>query len=188
MKVVVIYGSVREGRQGIKAARFIVNKLGERGHEVSFVDPLEYDFPLLEKRFREYTNPPAKLKELSDIIKASDGIVVVSAEYNHLPPPALLNIMDYFGVEYARKPSAIVSYSDGPFGGLRAAVHLKDFLGEIGTVPIPTVFPVSAVQSGFDEKGITIDKSYDIRIMKFLDEFEWYMKVLKHGRENYPMP
>lgn len=186
MNVVVIYGSVREGREGIKAAKFIVNKLKERNHEVYFIDPLEYNFPMLEKRYREYLNPPAKLKEVSDLVKASDGIIVVSAEYNHMPPPALLNIMDYFGAEYARKPSAIVSYSSGSFGGVRASVHLKDYLSEIGTLPIPNVFAVSSVQDSMDDNGIAIDKRYDKNVKGFLDNFEWHMRVLKDGRNNYP--
>jgi NAD(P)H-dependent FMN reductase len=187
MKIVVIFGSVREGRQGIKAARFIVNKLKERNHEVSLIDPLDYDIPLLEKKYVEYSSPPKKLKKLSELIGASDGIVVVSAEYNHMPPPALLNIMDYFSVEYAYKPSAIVSYSGGPFGGVRAAVHLKDFLGEIGTVPIPAVFPVSAVQSSMNDDGVAVDKEYDARVIPFLEQFEWFMKTLSDGRKNHKL-
>ena len=46
---VVIYGSVRETRQGIKAARFIIDQLGRRGHATTLVDPLEQRLPLLDR-------------------------------------------------------------------------------------------------------------------------------------------
>ena len=42
LKTAVIYGSVRRNRQGIKAARFLVQKLEARGHEVDLVDAKEY--------------------------------------------------------------------------------------------------------------------------------------------------
>ncbi len=40
LKIAVIYGSVRKARQGIKAARFIINKVGQRGHEATLIDVL----------------------------------------------------------------------------------------------------------------------------------------------------
>ena len=38
LKIAVIYGSVRTARQGIKAARFIINKVEQRGHEATLID------------------------------------------------------------------------------------------------------------------------------------------------------
>ena len=42
LHLVVVYGSVRSERRGIRAARFIVNECRMRGHEVTLIDPLEY--------------------------------------------------------------------------------------------------------------------------------------------------
>jgi NAD(P)H-dependent FMN reductase len=50
----VFYGSVRSERQGIKYARFLNAQLAARGHQVSFVDPLKYRLPLLDKMHKEY--------------------------------------------------------------------------------------------------------------------------------------
>ena len=54
LNIAVIYGSMRRERQGIKAARFIVNKLEARGHDVALVDAKEYPLPILDLRFSEY--------------------------------------------------------------------------------------------------------------------------------------
>ena len=48
-KIVVIVGSVRSERNGIKVAKWVVSKLEAKGHTVSFVDPAELDLPLLDK-------------------------------------------------------------------------------------------------------------------------------------------
>ncbi len=54
LKIVVIYGSVRSARRGIKAARFVERQFRERGHDVTVVDPLEHQLPLLDKMYKEY--------------------------------------------------------------------------------------------------------------------------------------
>ena len=102
LKVALVYGSVRESRQGIKAVKFIENKLKERGHDVTLIDPLEYNLPFLNNMYKEYEKgkAPEHLEKLATIFKESDCVVVVTAEYNHLPPPALLNLLDHFMEEY----------------------------------------------------------------------------------------
>jgi NAD(P)H-dependent FMN reductase len=172
MKTIVFYGSVRGTRQGIKAARFIVHKLKEKGHDVDLYDAMEVDLPMLDKRYIDYEKgkAPKKLEEMAKKIESADGFVLVTAEYNHSPPPGLKNMLDHFGEEFYFKPSAIVSYSSGPFGGVRAAVHMRVIAGELGMPSIPSMFPISNVQDSFDEDGKAIDKAYDRRVQKFLDE------------------
>ncbi len=48
LNVAVIYGSVRQVCKCIKAARFVVKKLEERGHGVTLVNPLEHKLPFLD--------------------------------------------------------------------------------------------------------------------------------------------
>jgi len=183
--VAVIYGSVRSDRQGIKAAKFMAKKLEERKHKVTLVDPKEFNLPFLDKMYKEYDKgkAPENLQKLAEIMESADAYIIVSAEYNHSLPAALKNLLDYFQSEYFYKPSGIVTYSAGPFGGVRVAVHLRAIMGELGTVSIPSMFAISAVQDAFDDEGNAIDKAYDRRITKFLDEFEWYGYALKEARK-----
>ena len=48
LDLLVIYGSVRHNRQGIKAARFILAECIARGHRATLVDPMELQLPLLD--------------------------------------------------------------------------------------------------------------------------------------------
>ncbi len=57
-KIVVIVGSVRSERHGIKVAKWVVTKLEKKGHQVSLVDPVELDLPLLDKMYKEMKSPP----------------------------------------------------------------------------------------------------------------------------------
>ncbi|MGH8587944.1 MAG: NADPH-dependent FMN reductase, partial [Gammaproteobacteria bacterium] len=85
LNLLVLYGSVRSTRQGIKAARFVANQCRERGHEVFLVDPLELRLPLLDKMYKEYPpgGAPESLERLAERVKAADAYVIVSGEYNH---------------------------------------------------------------------------------------------------------
>ena len=69
LNIVVLYGSVRFNRQGIKAAKFIVNKLKERKHNVTLIDPKDYRLPLLYKMYKEYPKKkaPATLEKLAKL-------------------------------------------------------------------------------------------------------------------------
>ncbi|MFB6246140.1 MAG: NADPH-dependent FMN reductase [Candidatus Pacearchaeota archaeon] len=185
LKVVLVYGSVRENRQGIKAARFMKKKLEERGYEVNFIDPKEWGLPLLEKMYKSYDEDqaPEKLQKLQKIIDEADGYILVSAEYNHGPPAALKNLLDHFLEEYYTKASALVTYSAGSFGGVRAAVEWRAILSEMGMPSIPTVLPIPKVQDAFDDDGSPQDEKYHERAEKFLSEFEWYAMALKQKRE-----
>ena len=180
----VIYGSARDARQGIKAARFIVRKLEERGHEVVLVDSKEFELPLLDKMHKEFKpgEAPENMQRIADVLNAADGFVVVSGEYNHSVPAALKNLLDHFQKEYHYKPNAIVTYSAGPFGGVRALINLRGILAELGTASIPSAFPISQVHKAFDVDGLALDEKYDVHVAKFLDEYEWYANALREAR------
>ena len=116
------------------------------------------------------------------LYRTVDGFVIVSGEYNHGIPPALKNLLDHFLEEYFFRPSAIVCYSAGAFGGVRAAMQLRMTLAELGTVTIPSLFPVPKVKTAFDEEGKALDPDYKKRVQRFLDELEWFAKALQAAR------
>ncbi len=180
----VIYGSARSARQGLKAAKYVVKKLEERGHTVTLVDSAVHDLPMLDRMYKEYPEgeAPEAMESVAEALRSADGFVVLAAEYNHSVPAALKNLLDHYSTEYLYKPSAIVTYSAGPFGGVRALVNLRAILAELGTPSIPSAFPISGVGRSFDDEGNALDESYDRRVVKFLDEYEWYASALKKAR------
>jgi len=182
---VILYGSVRETRQGIKAARFIVDQLGRRAHATTLVDPRERRLPLLDRMYKEYKKgeAPPVLEKLAETYRAADGFVLVSGEYNHGIPPALKNLLDHFLEEYFFRPSAIVCYSAGAFGGVRAPMQLRMTLGELGMPSIPSIFPIPHVQDAFDDCGRAKQPVFEQRVTRFLTELEWYAEALRRARQ-----
>ena len=190
LKTVVIYGSVRDNRQGIRAANYIVNQLKARKHEVTFIDPLELDVPFMKLMYKEYEKgkAPEWLEKLATTYKAADAFVLVTGEYNHSVPPPLSNILSFFLDEYFYRPAAIVSYSAGMVGGQRAAVHLRALAAELGMPTIPSMLPFPKVSEActedgaLTEQGAKIQKSFD----KFATELEWYAQALSEYRAKSP--
>jgi NAD(P)H-dependent FMN reductase len=184
LQFAILYGSVREARQGIRAARFVEDQLRLRGHATFLVDAKECALPLLDRMYKEYPKgeAPEVLERLAALYREVDGFVVVSGEYNHGVPPALKNLLDHFLEEYFWRPSAIVCYSAGPFGGVRAAMQLRMTLAELGMASIPSLFPIPKVQDAFDEEGRAKDPAYERRVGRFLGELEWHARALKEAR------
>ncbi|KAK9320020.1 flavoprotein-like protein [Lipomyces orientalis] len=185
LRIVVFYGSVRSAREGIKAARFVTNQCRTRGHEVNLIDPVEYPLPLIDKMYKEYRpgEAPDVLQRMQKLVVAADAYIVVSGEYNHTVPPGLSNMLDHFLEEYFWKPSAIVCYSAGSYGGVRAAMTLRATLAEMGMSSIPSLMPIPKVQAAFKEDGTPTDDSWFKRAEKFLNELEWYAYAMKKARE-----
>lgn len=185
LNTAVIYGSTRRARQGIKAARFVTRKLMERHHNVTLVDAAEAALPMLDLMHKEYAagTAPTAMQAVAATLSAADGFVIVSGEYNHSVPAALKNLLDHFQSEYLYKPSAIVTYSAGPFAGVRALVNLRGIMAELGSPAIPSAFPVSGISKAFDDEGKALDPAYDSRVVRFLDEYEWYAQALQRQRQ-----
>ena len=180
--IAIIVGSVRQNRQGIKVARWMEEKLKNRDHIVYFVDPLKLNLPLLDKMYKEITNPSENLKQLRNQIVEADGYMPITPEYNHSTSAAMKNTLDYFLEEYYFKPSAIVSYSVGGFGGVNAVQHLRLIFAELGAPSISSSFSISKVQDVFDDDGKLRDQLYEKKILRFIEEFEWYIEAFKNQR------
>ncbi len=188
LNLCVLYGSVRINRVGIRAARFVMRFLTDRGHHVTLIDPAEYQLPLLEKMYKSYKpgTAPEPLPTLKNLYDKCDGYVMVTGEWNHTIPPALTNLLDHFLEEYYYRPAGIVSYSAGAYGGVRGAMALRPMLSELGMVSLPTAVAVPKVQDAFAEDGTPTtpadEAAWNKRFGKFAAELEWYGEALKAAR------
>jgi len=184
LTIPVLLGSVRTERQGIRAARFMMALLSGRGHAPVLVDPLEKPLPMLDRMYKEFPKgaAPQVMEELAALYRRADGFVIVTAEYNQSVPPALKNLLDHFLEEYFWRPSAIVSYSAGRYGGVRAAVTLRTVLAEMGMSSVPSVLSIPSIHAALTEEGVATEGWIDKAAARQLDEFEWYAEALAARR------
>ncbi len=164
MKFLVFLGSVRDStppkpaRLGLRVAKACLACLASRYTEQEFelIDALDYPLPEVFKPHFSYpiNQAPEALNHLAEKIDAADGFVMISPEYNHSMSPALANLLNHFGSSlFAYKPSAIVTYSAGQWGGMRAAIGMRTFLSELGCLPVSAMIHVPKAQEVFVEDG-----------------------------------
>jgi chromate reductase, NAD(P)H dehydrogenase (quinone) len=162
LDLLVFLGSVREStpprpaRLGLRVALACQQHLADKGVAATLVDPLKIDLPRPFKPHFAFAKgkAPADLEALAQQIEAADGYVMVSPEYNHAMSPALADLLNHFGSSlFAYKPSAIVTYSAGQWGGTRAAVNMRTFLAELGCLPVSAMIHVPKAQEALDEDG-----------------------------------
>ncbi len=181
LKVLVVFGSVREERQGLGVARFVERRLQARGVSTELADPMELPLPLLSRRYAHHApgTAPEPMVRLAGMIERADAVAVVSAEYNHGIPPALKNLLDHYLEEWFFKPAGIVSYSAGRFGGVRAAMQLRMTLAELGMPTVSSLLPVPTVSRSVSADGEDLTDWLTKAADRFLDDLLWWAAAAK---------
>jgi len=113
---------------------------------------------------------------------------MVSPEYNHSMSPALANLLNHFGSSlFGYKPSAIVTYSAGQWGGVRAAVGMRSFLSELGCLPVSAMIHVPKAQDVFIESGEANNRaeqtSWDSYFSRTFNQLMWWAEGASKQRE-----
>jgi len=179
----IILGSIREGRQSPRVAKFIERKLRATGRVApEILDLKESGLPMMEERLRNLADPPESVVRFGNAIAAADAVVVVSPEYNGSYPGVLKNAIEYLAAEYKRKPFGIVTASSGNFGGVQALGPLRLLALAVGAYPIAASFPVSRVHESIAEDGTALDPSYDKRVEAWIAELLWATEAFSEMR------
>jgi NAD(P)H-dependent FMN reductase len=177
----IISSSVREGRKSHNVSLYFQNYLTENNLATTeIIDLKEYDFPIFQGTLKTLINPAENVLEFAAKIKSSDGIIMVTPEYNGGYPASLKNAIDVLYEEWKHKPIAIVTVSSGPFGGSQALVSLQFTLWKMKAWTIPAMFSVPTVDQAYDDKGNAIDKSNSDKLAAiFIKELRWCIEADK---------
>ncbi|HEX7789311.1 MAG TPA: NAD(P)H-dependent oxidoreductase [Afipia sp.] len=192
-RILVLYGSYRSDRMGIRLADYIVKNLRERGADAELIDAKAINLPMLDRMRKEYPKgeAPAAMEELAQKIIAADGFVFVTGEYNWGLQPGLKNLTDHFLEEWFWRPAAIASYSAGRFSGARAALAWHGTLSEMGMVVTSTAIAVGPIGQSLSEAaeptgegGKALARSFP----RFADDLMWWVEAAKAQRAKKPPP
>lgn len=192
-RILVLYGSYRSDRMGIRLADFIVKGLREYGAEVELIDAKAIGLPMLDRMRKEYPKGevPAAMEELAQKIIAADGFVFVTGEYNWGFQPGLKNLTDHFLEEWFWRPAAIASYSAGRFSGARAALAWHGTLSEMGMVVISSTIAVGPIGQSLSETGEPTGeggKALARSFPRFADDLMWWVEAAKTQRARKAPP
>ena len=155
LNVLVVCGSLRKGSYN----RIVMNALpglAPEGMRIKEAPPIS-EFPLYNADIQNSTGFPAAVQTLADAIRAADGVIFNSPEYNFGIPAPLKNAIDWVSrlpnQPFAGKPVALQSASPGPVGGARVQYDLRRsmvFLDAL-TLNKPEIFIGNCAQR-LDEK------------------------------------
>jgi NAD(P)H-dependent FMN reductase len=138
-KLKIISSTVRPGRKGPVVAQWIAEAAKIHGSfEVEVLDLGEINLPLMNEAvhpiMKQYEHEHSK--QWSAKIDEADAFIFVTAEYDYSYPASLKNALEYLVHEWAYKPAGMVSYSIGPFAGVRAVSNLKPDLLSLKVVSL----------------------------------------------------
>ncbi|MBR1210009.1 NAD(P)H-dependent oxidoreductase [Bradyrhizobium sp. JYMT SZCCT0180] len=192
-RILVLYGSYRSDRMGIRLAQFIVEGLRGRGDDVELIDAKAVGLPMLDRMYKEHPKgqAPAVLEELAGKIRGADGFVFITGEYNWGMQPGLKNLTDHFLEEWFWRPAAIVSYSAGRLSGARAATAWHGTLSEMGMVVISSTIGVGPIAQTLTDDGRPTGeagKALERAFPRFADDLAWWVEAAKAQRAKQAPP
>jgi NAD(P)H-dependent FMN reductase len=192
-QILVFYGSYRSDRMGIRLARFVVERLQRRGVTVELIDAKAVNLPMLDRMYKEYPpgEAPDQLQGLASKIRAADGFVFVTGEYNWGIQPGLKNLTDHFLEEWFWRPAAIASYSAGRFSGARAATAWHGTLCEMGMVVVSSTIAVGPIAQTLATDGAPMaeaGKALERAFPRFADDLTWWAEAAKMQRQRKEPP
>ena len=175
--VAVLVGSLRKESINLKVAR-AVEKLA--ASELKFEYIQIGDLPLYTQEF-DSAYPPV-CQRLKDAIKAADGVLFVTPEYNRSIPGVLKNAIDiasrpYGTNAFAGKPGAVLGASIGAAGSCMAQQHLRNVLAylNVPTLPQPEVF-IHFEDGLIEPDGRISDADTQKFLQKFVDNYVSWIK------------
>jgi chromate reductase len=180
LNVITIVGSLRKGSYNAALARQLP-KWAPEAMSITAAPPWA-DLPIYNADDQNATGFPETATRLADAIRAADGVIFVTPEYNYCIPGGLKNAIDWLSrikdQPFVGKPVAIQSVTGGPLGGGRMQYHLRQaciFLDALAFNK-PEIF-VGMAQQKFDEKTLEFKDEVGINFIKQqLAEFEKFIR------------
>jgi len=164
MKIEVVLGSTRPGRLGERVCRFVLAEAGlVDGATFTLLDLADHPMPFFDEPLAPLANhdrrPSAPVRAWLEKMAAADAYVFVTPEYNHAPPAALKNALDFLATEASGKPASIVTYSTTAHGGALAGQSLRLSLSKAGMLPLPRSLALAHADRILDPAGEMTERS-----------------------------
>lgn len=176
--IAVIVGSLRKESFNLKTAKALID-LAPESLSLELLDIA--NLPMFNEDLE--ANPPKEWVKFREKIRAADGLLFLTPEYNRSIPGVLVNAIDVGSRPYGKnswdgKPAAIVSVSIGPISGFGANHHLRQSLVFVN---VPTMAQPEAYIGGatelFDDKGKLTNDSTKEFLTGFMGAFEkWVVR------------
>lgn len=172
MRVLGIVGSLREGSYNHALLREAAERLPAGAELVEFerlgeIPPYDADL--------EELAVPEPVRALREAIRETDGVLVVTPEYNHSIPGVLKNALDWASRPAGRsamngKPAVVVGASTGMFGAVWAQAETRKVLGALGARVVEAELPVAKAANLYRDGQLELPPQQSEQLSEILAE------------------
>ncbi|SUW66107.1 NADPH azoreductase [Buttiauxella agrestis] len=183
LKIVTLLGSLRQGSFNAMVARTLP-RIAPAGMSIDALPSIK-DIPLYDADMQQEEGFPATVEAIAEQIRAADGVVIVTPEYNYSVPGGLKNAIDWLSrlpeQPLAGKPVLIQTSSMGAIGGARCQYHLRQILVFLDAMVMnKPEFMGGVIQNKVDaQTGEVVDQSTIDHLTGQLTAFGDYIKRVK---------
>jgi chromate reductase, NAD(P)H dehydrogenase (quinone) len=181
LNVLSICGSLRKGSYNAALQRALPS-LAPAGLKITPASMSFGGLPVYNFDDHQANGVPAVVTQFAEAIKAADGLIIISPEYNWTIPGGLKNLIDWLSrlkdQPFKDKPIAIQSCAAGILGGSRMQYHLRQSLTSVDAVFFgrPEVIVTMSAQK-FDEKTLELKDQATRDMVKL--QLEGYEKFVR---------
>lgn len=183
LKIAIILGSTRPGRNGKAVADWVHDQAAQRTDaDYQLIDLLDHPLPFLDE-----ARPPSMgqyegehTKAWAATIEPFDGFVFVTPEYNHSTSSVLKNAIDFLYGEWNNKAAAFVGY--GSLGAARAIEHLRAISAELQIADVRQQLSFSLFTDFQNFTTFAPGPQFEPAAVTMFDQLESWSRALKTVR------
>ncbi|HTZ91198.1 MAG TPA: NAD(P)H-dependent oxidoreductase [Streptosporangiaceae bacterium] len=191
MKLQIIVGSTRPARAADKVVPWVTNRAAlHEAFDTEVLDLRDWPLPMFGEHMGSIGDPSdpsysdQAVRQWNRKIAEADAYLVITPEYNHSVPGELKNAIDSVFVSFAfrNKPMAMVGYSGGVGGAIRAIEHLVQIAVEVEAAPLRSTVVLPYVDKAFTEDGEPADPATEVSLQILLEDLAWWATALQNAR------
>jgi len=191
MKLQIIVASTRPSRAADKVVPWVVNQAAlHDAFETEVLDLRDWQLPMFSEHAGSIGDPKDPsysdqiVRQWNRKIAEGDAYIVITPEYNHSVPGELKNAIDsvFFSFAFRNKPMAMVGYSGGIGGAIRAIEHLAQIAVEQEAAPLRSTVVLPFVDKAFTADGEPADHATEVSLQILLDDLAWWAAALRDAR------
>ena len=177
--ITVISGTNRPGANSRKIAGLICRFLDDLHAPNRLLDLA--DLPPEIFAPSSYAEKPESFRPFIDAVLSSDGLMVVTPEYNGGPPGVLKYFIDMlpFPESFERRPVAFVSVAAGMWGALRPVEHLQAIFAYRNACLFPERVFMPRINGLLDAQGDLTDQNLRERLKFHAGGFTRFVEAMK---------
>jgi chromate reductase, NAD(P)H dehydrogenase (quinone) len=159
-------GSARDGSLNLQFLKTALAKAEALGAQVELFDLTANPIPLYDPNLEAASGYPASVLALKDRLRACDGVIFASPEYNAAMTPLTKSMIDWASRgskelgsrnEWAGKPVGLISAGPGGFGGFRSLASLRPVFVEVSALALPEQCSLGRAHEAYHEDGTLKD-------------------------------